>query len=454
MIARLKAIVCYLDYVYLAIFWWALVTFVATPVLDKIFQVGLLLVLIQLGNEKAQSGRAVSGYTIHFVLCVMICWILLKYSRIDLVWLILIGIVSSLYLSIQSDGAFRLAAVYVIWFFVVVLVIELWLMQGASGWNSTRSSPRVELGYVGQPGGYGVPDDELGYRLPAGYRIHQSVGVNGIEIYEEEYNINSQGWREYPEKSYDHHTDSLALFGGSYAFGQGVADNETTAALVHRLSGRGVQVENFAVSGWGSHQMLRLLELGRERSVLSGRNVVAGVYLAIADHARRAGGLSDWDRKGPMYDLGTKGGVEYLGNFESSRLGKALSLLARSRAGREIILPALVTDDHRELNVHIVRRAAEIFEKRYGAPLIVLYLPDRWVDGSMVSEMQSLGLSIHLADSVLTESENLKDKKYFYSDNHPNALAHRVLGEQILRILKPLVLSKGTTTVPEKIIQE
>ena len=72
------------------------------------------------------------------------------------------------------------------------------------------------------------------------------------------------------------------------------------------------------MSGYGTHQMLALIESGRLDDIFKRYEKVYVFYLTLDDHIRRCGGYAPWDTDGPRYIL-QDGVATYTGSFAQSR---------------------------------------------------------------------------------------------------------------------------------------
>jgi len=168
-----------------------------------------------------------------------------------------------------------------------------------------------------------VPDAELNHRLRPnhkGFAVLKHPKTNAT-IYDATHAIGPKGWREVPGADKEVSQNHLALFGCSFTFGSGLSDQETLAAqLVARMPN--YRVYNFGVGGYGTAQILRLLETQDFRSTMKEKKGIA-VYLFIEDHMRRALGtmrrINSFGKRYPYYRLDATEQPVYIGNFMDQR---------------------------------------------------------------------------------------------------------------------------------------
>jgi len=134
--------------------------------------------------------------------------------------------------------------------FSAVIAVDVWL-----GWRAlARDAPGEEIR------GVHVADDRLGWALEkGGAGVHRSDGNFDVR-----YGIDERGFRRVANRGEP--VRRLFVFGDSFTFGHGVADDATwTSVLASRLLRPGEHVVNAGVMGYGITQMLqRLAELEPE----------------------------------------------------------------------------------------------------------------------------------------------------------------------------------------------
>lgn len=168
-----------------------------------------------------------------------------------------------------------------------------------------------------------LPDPELEHLLQpnhAGREVFRNQIANRI-IYDVEYHTDARGWRVVPGADSTPGGKHLALFGCSYTFGKGLNDDQTLAArLVPHMPDH--RLYNFGVSGWGTAQVLRLLETHDLRTVVA-EPAGIGVYIFFDDHMRRALGtmrrITSFGEKYPYYTLDANDRPVFRGTFDRDR---------------------------------------------------------------------------------------------------------------------------------------
>jgi hypothetical protein len=192
----------------------------------------------------------------------------------------------------------------------------LWIQRAHSDYVVP---PGVTLeGSYAKPGFFfEIPEKVLGYRPRPGVRAEAIKKYLGKLVYDVTYTVGTDGLRITPRPVSETET-CVFYFGDSFAWGEGVAD-EQTAAYQNALLGAGqYRLFNFAVTGYGPHQMLTQLETGIVKKVAAacvGKQVFA-VYQTLPNNVGRVAGLGAWDRWGPRYVLSQAGEVVHRGRFD------------------------------------------------------------------------------------------------------------------------------------------
>jgi hypothetical protein len=364
---------------------------------------------------------------------VSVAWVLETTWRVALVLVGTGAILLILCLSVRTEGlrAILLAVSSVL---ISVSLFEFVVRVSAP---TSYASIRYEHGYNSTDGPLGK-----GPRGPAQYRSSARKTDDGQPIYDVVYTIDENGFRK--TRGGGKGADTFLFFGGSFTYGEGVADDETYPARFSEELGDRFTVVNLSFHGYGPHQMLRALELGLADSSITGR-VRNVVYLAIADHANRAAGFHWWNRHTPRYSMKEGGGVEFSGFHDELWGVRALAELEKlggvaalaTAALREFVHPP---EDRIQLAAAIVEESASLAARKYGAGFLCVlwdgeetervHLLRRFED-----ELRSRGLEVVRVSRWLGDVDQPAYRIRAGVENHPNALAYHKLGQALGRHL-------------------
>lgn len=330
---------------------------------------------------------------------------------------------------------------------------DAWLAATVS-WVCLLSAELVIRWYESRPGpwpvinepsaddsdNYFVTDPDLGYALKAGgvapSRLFDDAGV----IYDVTYHAEDHGIRVTPSSASA--GPVVAFFGCSYTFGEGVSDAETLPEFFAAATHGRFRILNLALHGYGPHQMLRAIEIGRYDSLFVAP--VAFVYLAVSWQAERASRNAGWNDEGPRYVV-DGGSVQFTGTFRDAqglftKVGKHSVLVDFLR--RRVVRPLKSGD--LDLFVGILARADSLLTARYGVGLTVLYVKEPtyepnlkaagWSDDSIVRALRGRHVTVLNGDTPDPPAE-IPHLYRFRRDGHPTAAANRARSDSLLQHL-------------------
>ena len=308
-----------------------------------------------------------------------------------------------------------------------VIEIAVWKFGGAPTFYKEKGSwaPRPDLGWSpARPG----PIHEK--KIDASGRIVFDV-VNTIDAFlTRKVESNSNG-------------PTIAFFGDSMTFGAGVNDDETLPQAFADQTGRRYNVLNLAASAYGPQQFLRALELGVHDARLR-RDPRLIVMLTAPWHAFRTSCKDENAWLGPSYEM-QDGAPVFAGpcSARATGLSGALRNLFRSTEAYKFFLgtrerPLEPADI--DLYVAILSRAGRIVREKFGAPTLILYLPDNlatpryrlgagYSNDDIVHKLREGGLTV--LDASIDASAYPGQILMIPGDGHPSGFAYKIMAEQI-----------------------
>lgn len=279
--------------------------------------------------------------------------------------------------------------------------------------------------------------DDVGYLPRANTRMARSEVESRSFAHDVIYTTGSDHFRATPEAAAN--PDACVLiFGDSFSFGDGVADEETYAAQIVRQSQGRVAVHNFAVSGWGPQQFLAGLKSGRfQRSVRC--KPTDAVFLMIPSLIWRTAGITNpWDTNGPRYRLGADGHAARDGRFADPD---------PYNWRRWIGLPPVGKREALQLATAVIAEAMSELKRLYPGirTHFIFYRVASWNDVDLTTDdLASFEFELNQAGVMPLPLEAVIPRYRFAmgdyilspTDYHPNARAHRLIAEFILRQIK------------------
>ena len=306
---------------------------------------------------------------------------------------------------------------------------------------------------------YDPPSGPNEFRLTLGYQPLANASVSalkeydGAPVYDVTYTFDEHHRRVVPAGETEGRTRFIALFGCSYAFGEGLDDDETLACHLARLA-PSYRVYNYAHSGYGPQQTL--VHLGNaEFANRIPQDKGVGIYILIPHHVRRAIGsmrtITSWGRHFPNYVADDKGGLVLRDTFKLAwpwrmRLYKAA---AREQVARyfNVDWPVRVTRRHVDLTCRILKEAADAFHERFGSDTFyVVAYPrhptDEFALGPVTEALRRTGVKTIDLDGAFDWGEG---GMLIPHDLHPSAMANERIAEMLVKDLglNPLAKKLG-----------
>ncbi len=281
------------------------------------------------------------------------------------------------------------------------------------------------------------PDPQLGVRIIPDRRSRWIRLREGKLLFDVSMSSDGNGFRKLPPGSDD--GAPVLFLGDSFNFGTGVNDDETSAFYLREYSKGAVLPINMSVSGYGIHQVLRELQLGRPQA--SGHRRFGRAILSIVDdHVLRAAGRSFWPQFSPRYALLPDGRVAYDGVFPSNTGFEPSSLAHRLAVGSRVFALArktftiFSTNDER-LFVALLREIEATLTADYGTPLVVLYFSGRTWHGDLVGARSMMlpllceaGVAFIDVNAVLRGQIGDASQYYIAGDGHPTPRLNQLVG--------------------------
>lgn len=257
-------------------------------------------------------------------------------------------------------------------------------------------------------------DPVLGYRPVRKESKIASVKMRGDEVvYNVIYSLLPSGWRITPQNPAA--TEAVIFFGCSCTFGEGLNDADSFPYKVGEELGSRYQVFNFAFHGYGSHQMLAMIDHGFLDDIAKKYKKIHVFFTTIGGHEQRSAGKAFWDKDGPCYQV-EDGKVVYKGTFNQNK-----NLLNTPRI-------ANLNPEQKMLDLHIaiMQQADHEIREKYGARLNVV----AWFGVGYVDVLREKGIP------TLNLITLFGDKYRIKGDGHPNPYATTVVANEIVTYIR------------------
>lgn len=276
--------------------------------------------------------------------------------------------------------------------------------------------------------------DDVGHAPKPNARMTDRGEAEGHHLYDVTYSTGPDGFRVVPKASADS-TSCVLLLGGSFVFGNGVQDSETFAAQLVKLGNGRVAVHNFGITGWGPHQVLAGLQSGRFQRAVRCKPTDAVVLVSPVQIWWANGVFNKWDVNGPRYRLDGSGSVHRVGKLgdpEPYNWRRWIGLNRVSRRDAIGVAMAIIVAAMNEL-----KRSYPGIRTHF-----ISYRVSSWDDVDLsASDLLGFEYGLHQAgvmplslDAIIPYYRFAQSDYIFSStDHHPNARAHRLIAEFILR---------------------
>ncbi len=291
------------------------------------------------------------------------------------------------------------------------------------------TSAAMEKDQPVDPRGFSTSRAVLGWGPSAPGVYHSTrVGPGGAFIYDVDYTIDDHLLRRTTSGSAG---PSVAFFGDSMMFGQGLADSETLPQAYADLTGRKTRVLNFGFPGYGPQQMLRAVETGLFDPLLWDTKTF--VILTVGWHVGRASCRDGFMARAPRYEL-HDGRLVFVGACAEGLSRIWDDVFVSSASFRRFARPIAEAVTRADVEIYLaeLRRSAELVKQNYGARLIVLYLSESdpylaksgFTDAMIEARLRQAGVEV--VDATLSPKDFPPGTSLTIpGDGHPSAIADR-----------------------------
>ncbi len=284
----------------------------------------------------------------------------------------------------------------------------------------------------------------LGYRPLANQAVTVHKTAGAATVYRVTYRFDGRHRRDTPAAAGEG-TEHFAIFMGcSLVFGEGVEQRETLPYHFGVHSPRH-RPYNYGFSGYGTQQMLALLEEGGLRSEIEEPRGVL-VYLYSGFHVPRVIGslrvFNGWGAHMPYYFVDEAGVLRRSGTFTSGRPWTSLWFWAagKLRLGRLLNLDyPKRRPEHYELVARIVEASRDRFRELFpGSHFLVVYYPLGSRDEQVPARLEQRGIRVLDYGDLLDASD---PSLRIPGDGHPTAKAYETIARR-------LAAEVGRTSLP------
>ena len=259
------------------------------------------------------------------------------------------------------------------------------------------------------------------------YDFSSTKILNDKIIYDVMYNFDKNCLRNTGNKN--NNGSKILFFGGSFAFGEGLNDQDTIPFLINESLNFQYQVFNYGFHGYGPRQFVRILETENFKDQKSQKKLKF-VYIYIPAHNGRIYCNENWGDNAPKYKL-YNNKIKYVGpcmNYYFSIFYKRSKLLKFSY-DNIIKLKNNFFKKNKPKTIDFFIYANEIIEKKFNSELLIVnYSQTKMGNNFLTSNL-----------NILDASNNLQkydeNKLYILNDGHPTGFANKIIADLILKEL-------------------
>ena len=272
----------------------------------------------------------------------------------------------------------------------------------------------------------------LGYQPKPGTHNHV-ITSNGKTLINSTYTIGKDGFRVTPRESNNDYTKNINFFGGSYTFGWGLNDNETLPYFLQQ-NRQNWNVKNFAINGYGVHQMLAQIE--NDSKILKDINIL----ITSNFHASRSSCKKDYSFGTPKYIIDDNYNLKrsgYCGNLFLTKfqLPKIFgSIINRSEIKKLLDKVFIKSNDINSMDIDIyisiIKRIKELIDEN-NQEFFVGYIENSFNDLDKIIFQEFKKKNIDYINLTLEPK-----KDYELYDGHPNKEANIKRSLMILEYIK------------------
>lgn len=285
------------------------------------------------------------------------------------------------------------------------------------------------------------PDAELGFSGIPDFQGKAAMKENGQYVYQTRIHLNHWGFR-FPDalKKQTQRESCILIFGDSMAFGTGVQDNETVAAILQKNL-KNSRVYNFSFHAYGPHHALRLIEIGRMKEFLEGCSKIKSYYFSQMHHVKRVAGHWPLALNAPKYGL-----VNNILTYQGPLYPQWFELFHRKYISQWKTLNSIFnyfmavdagySEKEIELYKLIVVKMQTLLRERYHSSLTIVMFDF----GALPSMYSTKQLEIKNIPTIYFDEwaakkiglNNIRREFYIKDDSHINKFGHKFLAHTIL----------------------
>jgi hypothetical protein len=316
-------------------------------------------------------------------------------------------------------------------------------LEAFFGFLNARRPPGPTKVYEGEylnPEALYRPDADLGIALRPDTSVQCRLQIDQRQVWDARYSTDQFGRRTTVLPVNTQPDKCAVFFGCSFLFGEGSNDDQTIPSAFAAAAPE-YRAYNYGVPGYGTQQMLAILESNRLSQEVSERSGL-GIYLYLEDvHEGRVVGDMDivngFGAEFPYYGLNADQTVTRHGTFMTGRpvTQWLYSVLGSSqtRAWLGLNFPRR-SEAHYALTAAVVKNARDLFLSQFpNSRFVVAVYPKPGFHRKSLQLMVDAGVEVVDLSKLFDPGA---EEMHFAGDGHPTPLANQTVAEALVRELK------------------
>lgn len=287
--------------------------------------------------------------------------------------------------------------------------------------------------------GYTSANPDLGYGSKKDGVFTAMKTINNELIYDVSYTI-KDGIR-YTPNSNEKSQNCVLFFGCSFVLGEGLSDTSTLPFFFNQYANNNYRVLNYGFEGYGPHQMLAIIENRVPKDIRFDKKKIA-IYSFLPAHIARAAGYSQWDQKGPRYEI-IDGSLRKVGTF-TKLPGIIVNQLSYSYIYRRLFCEREPSHYDCMRTIEIIKKSNDILRK--DSVIFCVFVWDNLKSLKeyfqndycyFLDEMKRNNIkTFFLHDAIGDYNEKMINYSLHKDDAHPNELANEKIAKYLYLQLK------------------
>lgn len=281
----------------------------------------------------------------------------------------------------------------------------------------------------------------LGYgpREDTSFQLQLMKKNRFYKVYDAHYTFEN-GRRKIPNNN-DSSKQHVLFMGCSFILGDGLNDNQTLPYFLNKYAEQTFNSKNYAFSGYGPHQALRLIE---NKELFDSTESNTLVFLLLPQHISRAAGMNKRDENTPKYIIEDKK-LKYAGRFsERKNSSNYIENIYYSSAIYNKLLKPKISQEDSERIFLILEQMNSLLKKKNVRFILLIHDAIRIYDGKnhlknhetyIYNRIKNSDIEHYYISSVIPNIKENNQNYFIKGDGHPNENYNKELAKFLSNLL-------------------